>query len=217
MKPAHSFTPSIIALALAGALSSTASLADSAANLTHVPNANQKITGMAAPNILSPELIEVSVAQGSTRLENPSALTDYYGYINDGPMLPSAGAIQNPGATIEATKTEPDKNTYLVLPRQHGADQGYDYGNRFLFQGHEAGSLGVNGQKQGAITRINLDADGAHRVTLLATTDKNGGALPTFDGSTWYPWSEHLLFTAELGSKGGVWQATADLRDAAER
>ena len=216
MKHTHSFTPSVIVLALAGALSSTASLADSATNLTHVPSANQKVTGMAAPNILSPELIEVPLAQGSTRLENPSALTNYYGYINDGPMLPAAGAIQNPGRNIEATKTEPDKNTYLVLPKQHGADQNYDYGTRFLFQGHESGSLGANGLKQGYITRINLDADGAHRVTLLATTDKNGGALPTFDGSTWYPWSEQLLFTAELGSKGGVWQATPDLPSVVE-
>ncbi len=215
MKPAHSLTPSILALALASAVSSAASWAD-AANLTHVPHANQKITGMTAPNILSPELIEVTVAQGSTRLENPSTLTNYYGYINDGPMLPAAGATQTPGTNIEATKTEPDKNTYLVLPRQHGADSEYDYGNRFLFQGHESGSLGANGQKQGAITRINLDADGAHRVTLLATTDKNGAALPTFDGSTWYPWSEHLLFTAELGNKGGVWQATADLPSVVE-
>ena len=84
MKQTHSFTPSIIVLALAGALSSTVSVADSAINLTHVPNANQKVTGMAAPNILSPELIEVALAQGSTRLENSSALTSYYGYINDG-------------------------------------------------------------------------------------------------------------------------------------
>ena len=216
MKYTHLFTPSAVVLALAGALSSTASVADSATNLTHVPNENQKVTGMAAPNILSPELIEVTLAQGSTRLENPSALTNYYGYINDGPMLPAAGAIQNPGGNIEASKTEPDKNTYLVLPKQHGADQDYDYGKRFLFQGHEAGSLGANGMKQGAITRINLDADGAHRVTLLATTDKSGAALPTFDGSTWYPWSERLLFTAELGSKGGVWQATPDLPSVVE-
>jgi hypothetical protein len=111
MKPAHLLSPTILALALASALSSATSLAD-VANLTHVPNANQKMTGMVAPNILSPGLIEVVVAQGSTRLENPSPLTSYYGYINDGPMLPTAGATQNPGANIEATKTEPDKNTY---------------------------------------------------------------------------------------------------------
>ena len=110
-------------------------------------------------------------------------------------MVPTAAT------PTEAQKTEPDKNTYLVFRRGlEGADSGYDYGKRFLFQGHEAGTPGY-------ITRINLDADAAHRVTLLATADKDGKALPAFDGSTWDPWAQRLLFTAELGSSGGVWAA----------
>jgi len=193
--------------------------------MTHVPAANPKTPGVAAPNILSPELIETVVAQGSWRLENPDTspatgtgglgLTGFYGYDNDvvitGPagtfpvMLPAPGALPTPTTKIEATKTEPDKNTYLVLRRQDGPDPTYDYGNHFLFQGHE---VGVSGQ--GYITRINLDADGPHRITLLATTDVNGVRLPVIDGSSWYPFSERLLFTAELGTSGGVWQATAD-------
>jgi hypothetical protein len=32
-----------------------------------------------------------------------------------------------------------------------------------------------------------------------------------FDGSTWYPWAQRLLFTAENGNAGGVWQATLDV------
>src|SRR5262249_6102297 len=66
---------------------------------------------------------------------------------------------------------------------------------------------------KGAITRINLDADAAHRVTVLATTEANGVTpLPTIDGSTWYPFSERLLFTQEGNgsSSGGVWQGTPD-------
>jgi hypothetical protein len=63
----------------------------------------------------------------------------------------------------------------------------------------------------GYVTRINLDADGVHRVTLMASTDLNGKALPKFDGSTWDPWAQRLLFTADLGNKGGVWQATFDV------
>jgi hypothetical protein len=64
------------------------------------------------------------------------------------------------------------------------------------------------------VTRINLDADGPHRVTLLATQDTDGKNLPTIDGSTWDPWAQRLLFTSEAGpngqgeSQGGVWQAT---------
>jgi hypothetical protein len=98
-----------------------------------------------------------------------------------------------PAALTEAQKSEPDKNTYLVfghgLP---GADPGYDYGTHFLFQGHELGVAGAS-----YITRINLDADAAHRVTLLATKDANGQPIAPIDGSTWDPWARRLLFTTE--------------------
>jgi len=171
---------------------------------TDVPSANHKIAGVATPNALSPELIEVPVAQGSNALENPSSRITFYGYDNNGTMLPTTA-----GSRVEATKTEPDKNTYLVVKGQKGADPQYDYGTHFLFQGHELGltSSDVNGY----ITRINLDADGAHRVTLMATTDASGTPLPNFDGSTWYPFSQRLLFTSEGSLGGGVWQATLDV------
>jgi hypothetical protein len=119
--------------------------------------------------------------------------------------------VQSPTHQVEATKTEPDKNTYLVLRDQYGADPGYDYGTHFLFQGHENGA-----RHAGTITRINLDADAAHRVTVMAVADINGLALPLIDGSTWDPWADRLLFTAELGALGGVWQATLDVPSAVE-
>lgn len=167
--------------------------------LTNVATANSRSPGFAPPDKLSPELMKVAVAQGSMRLENGTSAVPYYGYDGNGPMvaLPTA-------PTVEATKTEPDKNTYLILPNQRGADPAYDYGTRFLFQGHENGSPGY-------ITRVNLDADADHRVTLMATTDVNGANLPTFDGSTWDPFARRLLFTAERGNQGGVWQATLDV------
>ena len=139
---------------------------------TPVPKANPKIVGVSSPNILPPELVEAPVAQGSFILENPSDLVGYYGYDSDGPLLPAPGDLPANGHKVEASKTEPDKNTYLVLDRQHGADALYDYGSHFLYQGHELGGAGY-------ITRINLDADGPHRVTLLATEDVNGNSLPT--------------------------------------
>ena len=190
---------------LAASLITTGTAAADPSDFTPVPHANTKTPGFAAPNILSPELTEIIAAQGSIRLENGSALTNFYGYDNDGPMLPLPGTVQSPGHNVEATKTEPDKNTYLVVQGQHGADPNYDYGTHFLFQGHELGQGG-----KGYITRINLDADGEHRVTLLTTTDKNGKDLPVIDGSTWDPWAQRLLFTVENGSNGGVWQATLD-------
>ena len=175
--------------------------------LTPVPSANTKAPGVPAPNILSPELSEVLVAQGFYRLENPTALTSFYGFANDGPPVPAPGDVPSlvPPHKVEATKTEPDKNTYLILEHQHGADLQYDYGTHFLYQGHENSDAG-----KGYITRINLDADGAHRVTLLATSDVNGNSLPTIDGSTWYPFSHKLLFTSESGADASIVQASPD-------
>jgi hypothetical protein len=135
--------------------------------LSSVPAANTRSAGYAPASILSPELSQAAVAQGSTRLENPSALTSYYGYDND--VLNSAGQPQmvpipsNPAT--EAKKTEPDKNTYLVFKHGlTGADPNYDYGKHFLFQGHEGGAGGA-----GYVTRINLENAGA--PTYAATPD----------------------------------------------
>lgn len=180
-----------------------------AVDLTAVPTANTKAVGFARANALSPELAEVVVARGSTALENPSTVASYYGYNNNGPMVPAAGDVQTATHDVEASKTEPDKNTYLVLDGQHGADAKYEYGTRFLFQGHEQGVSGY-------ITRVNLDADKEHRITLLADKDINGKPLPAIDGSTWYPWSQRLLFTGEGGPNGGVWQGTPDFPSTVE-
>ena len=99
---------------------------------------------------------------------------------------------------------------------QHGADPSYDYGTHFLYQGHELGPADGSGREDAALTRINLDADGAHRVTLLAIADVNGHPIPAIDGSTWDPFAQRLLLTAEQGSVGGVWQATLDFPSAVE-
>lgn len=189
-----------------------------AAGFAGVPHANPKSPGFSAPNLLTPELTEVVVAQGSMRLENPgsfdlgggTAVVTNYGYYGDGPFLPLPGDVQSAIHDVEATKSEPDKNTYLVLRGQRGADPSYDYGTRFLFQGHEAGAATVPGRRAGYITRVNLDADADHRITLLAAADQDGAPLPPIDGSTWDPFAQRLLFTAELGAAGGVFQATLD-------
>jgi Bacterial protein of unknown function (DUF839) len=166
--------------------------------LTHVPSANHKETGTPAPNILSPELIQYQVATGSTPLENAAFPITTYGYHANASLVPSTPT------SGEAWKTEPDKNVYLVLKNQKGADPSYNYGTHFLFQGHENGIVGT-------LTRINLDADGAHRVTLMAYKDVAGAFFPVLDGITWYPFSQKLLVTAEGAGGGGVWQASLDV------
>jgi hypothetical protein len=168
--------------------------------LTNVASANTRSIGYAPASKLSVELQQVAVAQGSTKLENPQGIVTNYGYENDVssadnaavPQMVPAGAAQT-----EAQKTEPDKNTYLVFKHGlSGADPAYDYGTHFLYQGHEVAAT-VAGLKQSYITRINLDADADHRVTLLASQDVTGAPIATIDGSTWDPFAKRLLFTTE--------------------
>ena len=103
----------------------------------------------------------------------------------------------------EAHKTEPDKNVYLVFDRGlKGADPGYDYGEHYLFQGHEGGTPGY-------ITRINLDADAAHRVTVLATQDSSGAAITDDRRGDWDPFAQRLLFTTE-NPNAPTYSATPD-------
>src|SRR5262245_10271426 len=84
------------------------------AEITPVPSANTKAPGVSKPNVLSPELAEVVRASGAMRLENPESPALYYGYNDDHPnLVPLPG-----GSNVEAHKTEPDKNTYLVLRNQ---------------------------------------------------------------------------------------------------
>ncbi len=211
-----------VSLAAVGILAATGAAGPSI-SLTPVPNANEKTAGLSRPNLISPELQQVLWAQGANKVENPSNGISYYGYDDGGTFVPVPGPYtpaSKPGvepvvtaslaigqlSPVEANKTEPDKNTYLVLDDQKGADPNYDYGRHFLFQGHELGAPGY-------ITRINLDADGPHRVTLLATKDTTGAEgtnLPNFDGSTWDPWAKQLLLTSEGATSGGVWQSTLD-------
>jgi hypothetical protein len=160
-----------------------------------VPQAQSKALGISSPNVLARPWVDVELVRGSQPLENPDANASHYGYYtSDLPMVPL------PPSTPEKTKSEPDKNTYLIFKNGlSGADPAYDYGTHFLFQGHEGGSNSY-------LTRVNLDADAAHRVTLLGAI---GDAF--FDGSSWNPFAARLLLTGENNSAGGgVWQATPD-------
>src|SRR4051794_21498500 len=173
----------------AGSLVPAAATASPPVSWTGVP-ANPKTAGASPANVLSPQLSESAVAWGALTLDGATTTVGYYGYDGFTPPTVLTQSLN------EAHKTEPDKNTYLVLPDgQPGADSTYNYGTHFLYQVHESGT-------PGALTRINLDADEAHRVTPLST------AVPDIDGSTWAPFARRLLFPAEGGSKGGAYSAT---------
>src|SRR5438132_212409 len=104
----------LIVLGAATALIPSSVLAQGV-KLTPVPNGMPRIDGAVIPSALSPELIEIIAAQGAMPLENPTSILTHYGYASDGPMLPAANSVQAKDNKVEATKTEPDKNTYLVL------------------------------------------------------------------------------------------------------
>ena len=191
------FVAAGVAATVAGAVAQSRS---SGPSLSNISKAETKAAGYAPASQLSTELRQTMVAQGSMRLENPQGIIGWFGYENDTPSPDDATVPEMvPGfvAPAEAQKTEPDKNTYLVLKDQKGADDSYDYGTHFLFQGHENAAANTTGQKQGYFTRINLDADTRHRVTLMATHDNTGAPLATIDGSTWDPFAQRLLFTTE--------------------
>jgi len=146
------------------------------------------------------------LVSGPYALENPSGLITQFGYLNDFPPQ-----------TIEATKTEPDENTYLILPSNPGGPTpGYNYGRHFLFQGHEVG------KDLCYITRINLDVtEKAHKITLLTPVGQDGLThFNSIDGSTYNPFTGTLLFTQETTfPNGGVievsttWPPTANRLD----
>jgi hypothetical protein len=127
------------------------------------------------------------LAAGADPLENPSAKITHFGLLADG------------------TLTEPDQNLYVLSSNPGGPTAGYNYGNHFLYQGHE------NGDDLAYVTRINLDVkDPAHRITLLTPEGADGLThFNSIDGSTFDPFTNTLLFTQEEGSDGGVFQISS--------
>ena len=196
MKHKTHFTSFVLSHVAIGLVAIASNLSAKTFPQVGVPLANPRIDLMAEDNVIAPGFDVQIVAQGSDPLENTSGLITHFGHLNDFPPRP-----------IEATKTEPDENTYLVLDHNPGGPtEGYDYGRHFLFQGHE------NGSDLAYITRINLDiADADHRITLLTpegTNSKTG--FNSIDGSVWDPFTQTLLFTQEAGGNGGIIELSSD-------
>jgi hypothetical protein len=161
-----------------------------------VASANPRFDLVGQANGMAPGFELRLLARGVAKLENPSGVITQLGYLNDFPPQ-----------TVEATKTEPDENTYLVLDHNPGGPTaGFDYGRHFLFQGHEIGNDLAH------ITRVNLDVTNPkHRITLLTPVGADGKThFNSIDGSTWNPTTRTLLFTQEAGTNGGVIEIGAD-------
>jgi hypothetical protein len=176
-----------LAVLLAAGVAAALAQADSHSGIAHgVANANPRAGH--PPNVVASGWELHNLVQGSNQLENPTSTFDSFGFLGDGAP-----------PHLEATKTEPDENTYLVLKHPGGPTPGYDYGHHFLFQGHE------NSGGKAYLTRVNLDVtDPAHRVTLLTPGDGASTGFNSIDGSTWDPFAGVLLYTQEAGTNGGV-------------
>lgn len=185
---------------LAGAAAGAAVLALAAVAVAQiisgVPNANPR-SGSPA-NVVANGFALQRVVNGNDTLENPAGIFARYGYLDD-------WTIQ---ADKQPTKTEPDQNTYLVTRHSPGGPTaGYDYGHRFLIQGHEVFTPSGATYNRAYFTRVNLDVkDPQHRVTLLnpLPADATDSGVRSIDGSTFDPFTGQLLFTAEAGNLGGV-------------
>ena len=153
---------------------------------TSVPNANKR-EGTPKSKITRGFKLKVLVSK-EYPLENPSGVITSFGELSTG------------------VGTEPDQNLYLEFGHNPGGpDKHFNYGRRFLFQGHE------NGANLAYVTRINLDVkDTAHKITLLTPTGADSLTNFNFlDGSTYDPFTKTLLFTQENGASGGVVEITS--------
>ena len=139
-----------------------------------VPNANPR-SGSPA-NVMANGFKLERIVNGNDDLENPAGIFTRYGYLDD-------STIQ---ADHQPTKTEPDQNTYLVTGRNPGGPTpGYNYGHRFLIQGHEVFTPSGQTYNRAYFTRINLDVDDpAHRITLLnpLASDATDSGMRSIDG-----------------------------------
>jgi hypothetical protein len=184
-----------------GAAAATAVLVGAAVAVAQivsgVPNANPR-SGSPA-NVMANGFKLQRLVNGNDDLENPAGVFTRYGYLDDSTIQPDR----------QPTKTEPDQNTYLVTKRSPGGPTaGYDYGHRFLIQGHEVFTPTGQTYNRAYFTRINLDVkDPAHRITLLnpLASDATDSGIRSIDGSTYDPFNGQLLFTAEAGPGGGVY------------
>jgi len=187
----------ILVVGVAGAVALVAAAVAVAQIVSGVPNANLR-SGSPA-NVVASGFKLQRVVNGNDNLENPAGIFSRYGYLDD-------STLQTDG---QPTKTEPDENTYLVTRGNPGGPKaGYDYGHRFLIQGHEVFTPSGATFNRAYFTRINLDVtDPDHRITLLSplASDATESGVRSIDGSTYDPFSGQMLFTSEAGNLGGVY------------
>ncbi len=152
------------------------------------------------PTSSRPSCIETPVAQGSIRAREPPDGDARRRHHRDGRLLrlrrrrPHASGRGRPAERDPQRRGEQDRARQEHLPGALRPDRrrcGLRLRHALPVPGPRAR------QRPATSRRINLDADGAHRVTLMAATDVTGAPLADIDGSTWDPFAQRLIFTTE--------------------
>src|SRR3569833_3857906 len=95
-------------------LATTAFVATASAVQAADPVAVKSVAVLPSQDVLAAGLTQSPVATGALKLENPSKYVAFYGFGTDGPLAaPKDAKPAKDKPPIEATKTEPDKNTNL--------------------------------------------------------------------------------------------------------
>ena len=159
--------------------------------------ANTKTAGITLPDKLSPQWREITVAQGSNALENPSATSGYYGYYNDGPMLPAPGDVQAPGTTSRRRRASPTRtptsSSRASTAPTRSTTTARTSSTRATSSTRPSGELHHAHQPR---RRRGPPGDEARRDRGRRQTP-----MPEIDGSTWDPFAQRLLFTTEGGAE----------------
>ena len=174
--------------------------------LTDAGSPNTKTAGIASPDKLSPQWRQTTVAQGSNALENPSALTGRLtGTTRTGRWCPRRATCRPTGHNVEATKTEPDKNTYLVVERSARRRPDVRLRHALPLPGPRARNVGGHTSRASTSTPTGRTGDDARHEL-----DDGKTPVPVIDGSTWNPFAQRLLFTLRSGDQGGVCRRRSD-------
>ena len=168
---------------------------------TGVPSANTKSAGYAPASMLSPELAQIAVAQGSTKVENPSrgdrrttATTTTSLEPGGQPLMVPTAAGHDRGAQDRAGQEHVPRLRARACRRRPG-----------LRLRHALPLPGPRGRH----ARLHHAHQPRRRRRAPRDAARHAGQerqrrSPTIDGSTWDPWAQRLLFTTENANAADV-------------
>ena len=170
-----------------------------ATDWTSIP-ANPDTRGIAVPNALSPSCTKSRSRKAPSPSRTPTASWATTATTPTARFFPTRRRSRRRATTWRPTRPNLTRTPTCACTACTAPTPTTTTAPTSSTPGHETGV-------QGYLTRINLDADSAHRVTLIADRLSDGSSVPTIDGLTWDPWAHRLLFTTESPHNGAVIQS----------